>query len=120
MRIDAIADELTRYYYTTIFQVVFFLKIQTPFYEKIHSVDPEHNMYHSVYSCRCTQQGNVVFYVHADLCSLLTATSQFNILIGQNMQLTGCHNGNEMRNATCADTQISVEWPYCSFSILRM
>ena len=34
------------------------------------------------------------------------------------MQLTGCHNGNEMRNATCADTQISIEWPYCLFPIL--
>ena len=55
-----------------------------------------------------------MFYVYADLCSLLAATSQFSILIGQNMQLTGCHNGNEMRNATCADTQISIEWPYCS------
>ena len=22
------------------------------------------------------------------------------------MQLTGCHNGNEIRNATCVDTQI--------------
>ena len=31
------------------------------------------------------------------------------------MQLTGCRNGNEMRNATCADTQNSIEWPYCSF-----
>ena len=31
------------------------------------------------------------------------------------MQLTGCRNGNEMRNATCTDTQISIEWPYCSF-----
>ena len=31
---------------------------------------------------------------------LLPATSHFSILIGQNMQLTGCHNGNEMRNAT--------------------
>ena len=29
-----------------------------------------------------------------------------------------CHNGNEMRNATCADAQISIEWPYCSFPIL--
>ena len=28
---------------------------------------------------------------------------------------TTCHNGYEMRNATCADTQISIEWPYCSF-----
>ena len=57
----------------------------------------------------------MVFYVYADLCSLLAATSQFSILIGQNLQLTGCRNGNEMRNATCADTQISIEWPYCSF-----
>ena len=31
------------------------------------------------------------------------------------MQLTGCHNGNEMRNTTCVDTKISIEWPYCSF-----
>ena len=54
----------------------------------------------------------MVFYVYADLCSLLAATSQFTILIGHNMQLTGCHNGNEMRNATCADTQFSIEWPY--------
>ena len=45
----------------------------------------------------------MLFYVYADLCSLLAATSQFSILIGQNKQLTGCHNGNEMRNATCAD-----------------
>ena len=52
---------------------------------------------------------------YADLCSLLAATSQYSILIGQNMQLTGCHNGNEMRNAACADTEISIEWPYCSF-----
>ena len=57
----------------------------------------------------------VVFLVQADLCSLLAATSQFSILIGHNMQLTCCHNGIEMRNATCADTQISIEWPYCSF-----
>ena len=28
---------------------------------------------------------------------------------GQNMQLSGCHNGDEMRNATCADAQISIE-----------
>ena len=27
-----------------------------------------------------------------------------------------CHNGNELRNATCADAQISIEWPYCSLS----
>ena len=69
---------------------------------------------------RFSQQYNVVFYVYADLCSLLAATSQFSILIGQNMQLTGCHNGNEMRNAKCADTQISIEWPYCSFSYCDM
>ena len=67
---------------------------------------------------RFTQQCNVVFYVYADLCSLLAATSQFSILIGQNMQLTGCHNGNEMRNATSADAQISIEWPDCLFPIL--
>ena len=67
-----------------------------------------------IYS-RFTQQCNVVFCVYADLCSLLAANSQFSILIGQKMQLTGCHNGNEMRNATCVDTKISIEWPYCSF-----
>ena len=49
---------------------------------------------------RFTQQCNVVLYIYADLCSLLAATSQFSILIGQNMQLTGCHNRYEMRNAT--------------------
>ena len=42
-------------------------------------------------------------------------TSQFSIVIGQKMQLTGCHDGNQMRNATCVDTKISIEWPYCSF-----
>ena len=57
----------------------------------------------------------MVFYVYADFCSLLAATSQFSILIGQKMQLTGCHNDNEMRNATCVDAKISIEWPYCSF-----
>ena len=57
----------------------------------------------------------MVYYVYADLCSLLAATSQFSIPISRNMQLTGCHNVNKMRNATCADTQISIEWPYCSF-----
>ena len=31
------------------------------------------------------------------------------------MQLTGCHNDNEMHNAICVDTKISIEWPYCSF-----
>ena len=34
------------------------------------------------------------------------------------MQLTGWDNANDMRNATCADTQTSIEWPYCSFPIL--
>ena len=69
---------------------------------------------------RFTQQCNMVFYVYADLCSLVAATSQFSILIGQRMQLTGCHNGNEIRNVTCVDTQISIEWPYvyCSFPTL--
>ena len=38
---------------------------------------------------RFTKQCNVVFYVYADLCSLLAATSQFSILTGQKMQLTG-------------------------------
>ena len=72
--------------------------------------------YHSIENRpRFTQLCNVVFYVYADLCSLLAATSQFSILIGQNMQLTGCHNRNEMRHATCAGTQISIECPYCSF-----
>ena len=43
----------------------------------------------------------MVFYVYADLCCLLAATRQFSILIGQNMQLTGCHNGDRcvMRHA---------------------
>ena len=45
------------------------------------------------------------------LRSLLAATSQFGVLIGQKMQLTGWHNGNEMRNAICLDTQTSIEWP---------
>ena len=34
------------------------------------------------------------------------------------MQLTGCDNANYVRNATCADTQYSIEWPYCTFPIL--
>ena len=28
------------------------------------------------------------------------------------MQLTGWHNGNEMRNVICVDTQTSTEWPH--------
>ena len=52
------------------------------------------------------------------LCSLLAATSPLNALIGQRMQLTGCDNVNNMCDAGCADTQTSIEWPYCSFPIL--
>ena len=54
------------------------------------------------------------------LCSLLAATSQFSICIGQKMQLTVWHNGNEMHNAICMDTQTSVEWLYCLFPILLL
>ena len=46
---------------------------------------------------------------------LLAANSQFSVLIGQKMQLTGWHSGNEMRNVICVDTQASIEWPYCPF-----
>ena len=49
------------------------------------------------------------------LCSLLAATSQFRVSIGQKMQLTGKENANNMRNAKCAGTQNSMEWLYCSF-----
>ena len=52
------------------------------------------------------------------LCSLLAATSQVSILIGQKMQLTGWHNDNEMHNTMCMDTQTSIEWLYCLFPIL--
>ena len=52
------------------------------------------------------------------LFSLQAATSHFSILIGQKMQLTGWHNGNEMCNVICMDTQTSIEWLYCLFSIL--
>ena len=48
-------------------------------------------------------------------CSLLPAKSLFSILIGQKMQMTGLDNANNMRNATCANTQTSIEWPYCTF-----
>ena len=60
----------------------------------------------------------MVFYVYADLCSLLAATGQFSILIGQNMQLTGCHNGNEMRHAQTPKFQLSgptVHSLYCGY-----
>ena len=33
----------------------------------------------------------------------------------EKMQLTGWENANNMRNAKCAGTQTSMEWPYCSF-----
>ena len=57
---------------------------------------------------RFTQQCNVALYVNADLCSLLAATIQNSVVIGQKMQLTGCHDGNEMRNdATCGETKTS-------------
>ena len=31
------------------------------------------------------------------------------------MQLTSWHNGNDMRNAICGDTQTSIKWPYYPF-----
>ena len=60
-----------------------------------------------------------MFCIYADLCTLLAATSQFSFVIGQDMQLTGCHNGNEMRDATCADTKFQLNGPtvhslYCA------
>ena len=47
---------------------------------------------------------------------LLAATSPLSVFTGQNMQLTGWDNANNMRNAACADTQTSMEWPY-SYSL---
>ena len=38
-------------------------------------------------------------------------------LIGQKMQLTGWHNGNEMRNVICVDTQTSIDRLYLPFLI---
>ena len=58
---------------------------------------------------------SAVQHVPLCLCSFLAATSQFSVFIGQKMQLTGWENTNNMRNAKCADTQTSMEWPYCSF-----
>ena len=49
------------------------------------------------------------------LCSLVAVNSQFSVFIEQKMQLTGWENANNMRNAKCAGTQTSMEWPYCSF-----
>ena len=54
-------------------------------------------------------------HVSLYLCSLVAATSQFSVFIGQKMQLTGYENANNMRNVTCAATQTSNAWPYCSF-----
>ena len=46
-------------------------------------------------------------HVSLCLCSLLAATSQFSIPIGQKMQLTGWENANNVRNAICAASKIS-------------
>ena len=45
------------------------------------------------------------------VCTLLAATSQLSILIGQKMQLTGLDDCNDMLGATCADTQTSLRGP---------
>ena len=63
---------------------------------------------------------------YPDLYSLLAATAQYSVLIGQEsieMQLTGCRNGNEMRNATCAASRTSKiptqdGFPYISYSMV--
>ena len=47
----------------------------------------------------------MVLYVYVDLRSLLAVTIQNSVVIGQKMQLTGCHNGDEMCNATCVATK---------------
>ena len=73
------------------------------FFELVSTFKKDHCATVEGIDSRFTQQCNVMFYVYADLISFLAATSQFSILIGQNMQLAGCHNSNEMRNATCAD-----------------
>ena len=46
-------------------------------------------------------------HVSLCLCSLLSATNQFSIPIGQKMQLTGWENANNVRNATCAASKTS-------------
>ena len=50
---------------------------------------------------------SAVQHVSLCLCSLLAATSQFSIPIGQKMQLTGWENANNVRNATCAASKTS-------------
>ena len=54
------------------------------------------------------------------LCSLLAATRQFSVVIGQKIRLSGSYNGNEMRSAICLDKQTSIEWLYCLFPILYL
>ena len=40
------------------------------------------------------------------VCSLLTATSQLTVLIGEKMQLISCDYGNNMHNATCVEQDV--------------
>ena len=49
----------------------------------------------------------MTLYVYAGLCSLLAATNQYSVFIGQKMHLTGCYFGNEKGNATCAASKTS-------------
>ena len=44
--------------------------------------------------------------------------NMFTSFIAQKMQLTDRDNAKSMHVATCPDTQISIEWPYCSFLLL--
>ena len=60
-----------------------------------------------------TQQCNLSPYVYA-VYWLSQPALRFN-WPELKMQLTGLENGNNMRSATYADTQILNEWPYCSF-----
>ena len=62
---------------------------------------------------RVTQQCNM----SPMFCILLAATSQFSIFTVQKMQLTGLDNANNVRNATCAETQTLIEWHQCSLAI---
>ena len=43
----------------------------------------------------------------------ISAISQFSVLMGQKVQLTGSHNGNEMHDVIYMAEQTSVEWPHC-------
>ena len=47
--------------------------------------------------------------------SIVAATRQLRVFIGQKKQLTGRENVNNMRSVTCANTQTSSEWPYRLF-----